>query len=223
MPDEFEGDLLDDVIVDITDAIGPEAESRHLLKRRLRGTLTSTTPPVPLEKRFPAPRRLDIGAGLIREPGWIAVDIDPRTSPDILADAQSLLITDNSVQEARMLSALSWFSLPARALREVWRVLVSNGLLTIVEPYPFSTESVLPGLRHALSPLFWSHVTRNNVTEYVPANAHGRWELLSYKREVHQNMLDQVCRKLKFTPEQAMNLMPGLVRRQTVRLQKVVL
>jgi hypothetical protein len=213
-------DPLDDVTVDITDVTTPETESRHLLKRRLRGVQSKTVSVVAFDKQFPAPRRLDIGAGYKRERGWIAVDVDARTSPDVHADAQSLMIADDSVHEIRMISALGCFQSPARALSEAWRVLCPGASLTIVEAYSFSTDA-LP-TQHHFSTTFWRHVTQDAVTEYVPTNANGRWMLASYRREAHRNMIDQVCRKLKFTEEQAISLMPSLVKRQVVVLTKGV-
>jgi hypothetical protein len=215
-------DPLDDVVVDVTDMVLPDAEARHLMRRRLHVAPVNHVAELSFEQRFPAPRRLDIGAGFVREPGWIAVDVDPRTSPDLLTDAQSLLVPDDSVDEARMVSSLGCFASPARALRETWRVLRVNSALIITEPYAFSTVS-LPHVKNHLSMTFWHHVARDAVTEYVPANTSGRWELASYKRDLHQNMTDQVCRKLKFTVEQAVSLMPGLVKRQTAVLVKIVL
>jgi hypothetical protein len=214
-------DSLDDVIVDIADAVMPEAKSRHLMRRRLKGTQPNFIPPS-FETLYPSPRRLDIGAGLVRETNWIALDSDPRTAPDLLMDAQSLYVPDEVIDEARMVSALSCFQSPARGLREAWRVLRRDSVLTITEPYAFSTDT-LPTVQSHLSLAFWYHVTRDAITEYIPANVSGCWSLVSYKREVHRNMVDQVCRKLKFTEEQAISLMPTLVKKQVVVLKKVML
>ncbi|HDP36855.1 MAG TPA: methyltransferase domain-containing protein [Candidatus Atribacteria bacterium] len=81
--------------------------------------------------------KLDIGAGYIRRKGFKRVDIDPKTKPDYLLKAQDLRgINDNSVDEIMASHILE--HIPPNetflTLREWWRVLKPNGVITIKTP-----------------------------------------------------------------------------------------
>lgn len=81
--------------------------------------------------------KLSIGAGERKLPGWIHVDIDPATLPDILADiSQPLPFPDRSVDCMLCEEVITQISLDAgqRFLHECRRVLRPGGVIRISTP-----------------------------------------------------------------------------------------
>lgn len=81
--------------------------------------------------------KLDLGAGLEKEPGWTTVDLNPDTVPDILEDATSLVsIPDGSCTEIRAVHLIEHlYHFQVVPALELWhRKLKSGGLLTLYIP-----------------------------------------------------------------------------------------
>jgi len=215
-----EDDILDDVRQSTADGSWPEAEAEALMKKRLKLTKAEHAFSQPkFEKKFSGHRRLDIGAGQIREAGWIAVDLDANSCPDLVMDAHALQMENECVHEIRMIFSLSAFSYPARVLKEAWRVLVPRGELTIVEHAPFSDSSAQPGVRNHFAPSFWNTVTSARPADFIPAGECGRWEMVGVANDMHY-MTEKLCQKLKLTREQVIEFF-SVVKKQTVKLRKI--
>jgi glycosyltransferase involved in cell wall biosynthesis len=65
---------------------------------------------------------------------WRTINIDPKASPDIVADAQQLPIEDQSVDTVCCLETLEYVPDPRRALREIQRTLRPGGMLLLSVP-----------------------------------------------------------------------------------------
>ena len=80
--------------------------------------------------------RLNVGAGNKRIAGYLAVDIDPATAPDVVADIASLPYPDGSVDEVLSVHSIEhvhrWEGIAA--LKEWFRVLKSGGVLVVECP-----------------------------------------------------------------------------------------
>lgn len=80
--------------------------------------------------------KLNIGAGNKNIPGWLSVDADPATKPDILGTALSIPLPDESASTVMAIHLLEhlhqWEAEPA--LREWFRLLAPGGLLILEMP-----------------------------------------------------------------------------------------
>lgn len=73
--------------------------------------------------------KIDIGCGSNKRDGFIGVDIDKKTNPDIVASALNLPFSDNSVDEVFSAHLIEHFD-PQEARRffdEIYRVLKKGG------------------------------------------------------------------------------------------------
>jgi len=109
----------------------------------------------------------DFGAGRCRTPGVIAVDINPATAPDILADVTKPIgrIPAGSADEVWCCSVLEHLPYPAHfdALREMLRVLKVGGKCVLKVPHPSQDSSMVPGHVHVLPPHYWRTIQANPV------------------------------------------------------------
>jgi len=192
--------------------VGPERATSRIVSR--------AEPPPDLEKRFPRPRRLDVGAGTVRERGWVSLDDDPTTRPHLLMDAHELRLPDESVDQARMTRALSVMREPRLVLIELWRVLTRGAVLTVRDVAPGADLTVLPGTRHELTDAFWSDVTRLRPHRYVPSGARGRWELRRSQRDFTA-VGERLAWKLKLTRDEVLSTFRNVSHEQVVELVKV--
>ncbi|TVS12629.1 MAG: methyltransferase domain-containing protein [Wenzhouxiangella sp.] len=81
--------------------------------------------------------KLSIGAGERRLPGWVHLDIDPATRPDILADiSQPLPFPDRSIECVLCEEVITQIPLDAgqRFLAECRRILQPDGVIRISTP-----------------------------------------------------------------------------------------
>ncbi len=81
--------------------------------------------------------KLSIGAGERRLPGWVHLDIDPATRPDILADiSQPLPFPDRSIECILCEEVITQIPLDAgqRFLQECRRILQADGVVRISTP-----------------------------------------------------------------------------------------
>lgn len=80
--------------------------------------------------------RLNVGAGNKRISGYVAVDIDPATNPDVIASIDKLPYADGTVAEVLSVHSIEhvhrWEGV--EALREWFRVLAPKGLLVVECP-----------------------------------------------------------------------------------------
>lgn len=92
-------------------------------------------------KKYPKPgRTLNIGSGpQIVESGVVNVDIHPFGGVDIVADAKSIPVPDDSVSRIISDNVLEHLPDPGSAVKEMKRILLSGGLVYISTPflYPF--------------------------------------------------------------------------------------
>ena len=79
-------------------------------------------------------KKLNLGQNEWRMEGWINIDIDPSTNPDIIADAAHLPYEDNSIDEIYAGHLLEHFDIEQEVLREWHRVLKPGGKITICVP-----------------------------------------------------------------------------------------
>jgi SAM-dependent methyltransferase len=63
------------------------------------------------------------------------IDMDPKCSPDILADAHNLPLSDNSVDGIICKSTLEHLKEPIKAVDEIYRVLKPRGKCFITAPF----------------------------------------------------------------------------------------
>ncbi len=80
--------------------------------------------------------KLEIGAGATRRPGFLTLDADPATSPDIVADAGKIPLADDDVTELvaiNVLEHVEWSDV-RRTLAEWGRVVRAGGTLEIHVP-----------------------------------------------------------------------------------------
>ena len=80
-------------------------------------------------------KRLNIGAGVERLPGFIHIDIDPLTKPDIVCDIEKgLPFDDNAIDEIKCSHTLEHINNILFVLREFYRVSKNGAKITIVVP-----------------------------------------------------------------------------------------
>lgn len=214
-------DLLDDVRVSLSHYSEPTLASALLIRRELNERSRAGFSQAEFETKFPPPRRLDVGSGEVREPGWIALDYDPRNKPHLLVDAHAIPLADSCVNEVRAVRSLSTMTDPEQVLREIWRVLVPNGVFIVVEGAPGSDETKLPRVKHEFVRSFWTRVSDTHAHLYVPVGANGRWDLQDLKFDLNQ-IGSKMTFKFKLTWEQVVDTFRNVARTQRVRLVKRV-
>lgn len=215
-----EQDVFDDVVVSLVGYTSPALETALLIKKQLGVGGGPAFNQAEFERRFPAPRRLDLGSGTTRESGWVTVDCDPKVKPDLLADAHALPLADSCVHEVRAVFAMSAFADPTQVLREAWRVMVPNAILHVVDVVPGADNAHAPGVRHVFSRSHWERTGGAQSSSFIPSGARGGWVLMSYEQDFNAQTGERLCMKLKLTREQVMATFRNVSSRQTVKLQK---
>ena len=91
---------------------------------------------------------LDIGGGRKRgnfkEPdsaAWIVLDVEKNSHPHILADAQNIPLSSNTVDCVKCTELLEHVEYPERVLNEISRVLKHGGILILSTPFNFPIHS----------------------------------------------------------------------------------
>jgi len=83
------------------------------------------------------PIRLNFGAGEGKQSGYISVDRQPLTNPDIAHDLNAFPypFADSSVDEVRAFHVIEHLDRPFEAMREIHRILKPGGLLHLKVPH----------------------------------------------------------------------------------------
>lgn len=90
-------------------------------------------------------RKLDIGCGNWKYPGYETLDNDPIVKPDILADIEDYIpVSDETYDEIRCHHILEHIETKnkVKVLAELWRILKPGGILDIELPNFPSPQSV---------------------------------------------------------------------------------
>lgn len=78
--------------------------------------------------------KINLGANGFHLKGFINIDLDPNTNPELVADALHLPYEDNSIDEIYAGHLLEHFSEEEDVLKEWYRVLKPDGIITITVP-----------------------------------------------------------------------------------------
>lgn len=103
--------------------------------------------------------KINIGAGQYRHPGWIDVDVQEHTEPDLVASAEDLPFKDDVASHVYCGHVLEHMDLDRQiyvCLAEIKRVLRPDGELMVVGPdldrakqgWPDMVEAIWPGAKH---------------------------------------------------------------------------
>lgn len=86
--------------------------------------------------------RVNLGCGTRRRRGWVNVDIDPRHCPDQVADLdQPWPWGGSAVYEIYARDVFEHVENAVHFMTEAHRVLVTNGLITIIVPHYLSPDA----------------------------------------------------------------------------------
>lgn len=82
--------------------------------------------------------RVNIGCGLLKQPGYVNLDIDPGVKPDVVCDIEEgIPFKDSSVKEIICHDVFQQISTPKKlifVLNEFWRILEKDGVVIIRVP-----------------------------------------------------------------------------------------
>jgi SAM-dependent methyltransferase len=94
-------------------------------------------------------KKLDVGSGGVRRPGYISLDNSPSTHPDVLHDIETPWpFGDGEFSEVRAHHVLEHVHTECKTsvMYEAWRVLKPGGILDIEVPlFPFEQSVMDPG------------------------------------------------------------------------------
>jgi len=114
--------------------------------------------------------KLDLGSGGRRFPGYLTLDKDPKTKPDIIHDIENRFpFPDNHFDEIRAFHILEHIRTEKKTfvMYEVWRILRPGGMVEIEMPtYPFPEAVMDPthlSLWHRYS--FWYYEDSNKFRD----------------------------------------------------------
>ncbi len=112
-------------------------------------------------KKLINPRKIKIGCMDSRSDGYVHIDIDPATNPDITADCQNMfMIKDNSVEEIVCEMVMEHIPDTLKVMKEFHRVLKPNGILKIVTVHAlnvnlYSVPDHIKGFTYTTFNQFW--------------------------------------------------------------------
>ena len=84
------------------------------------------------------PINLELGCGYKKQPGFIGLDNDPDTNPDILWDLEKegyIPLPDNSVKNIYAMYLFEHIANPLPIMAEVYRICIPNAVVQITVPY----------------------------------------------------------------------------------------
>jgi len=218
MPNKNDQD--EDISVELANYTEPTINAALMIRRRLDQENVKGFDNDKFKKINPGRRKLDIGCGVISDSGWIRLDCDKKYKPDLLMDAQNLLLSDNTIHEARMNYVLGYAVDPCQVLSEVWRVLVPNGLLHLVNGAPASDIQLMPGVKHSFPKEFWKDVIKTNPTSYIPKGEKGMWEMIEEKYDWSPTA-SRLASKLKLEREIVISTFRNVASNQFITLKKI--
>jgi len=220
MPNNVSGqDYDEDITIELAQYTAPDLNSALMIRRRLDTDRENKFNQDAFLKSYREPRNLDIGCGEIAEKGWIRLDCNERYKPDLLMDAHNILLHNECIQEARMNYVLGYTVEPWKVLAEVWRVLVPNGKLNLINGAPASDIQLMPGIRHSFPKAFWQDVTVDNPNLYVPKESNGGWSLIEENYDWSPTAT-RLASKLKLEREIVINTFRNVASNQYITLQK---
>jgi SAM-dependent methyltransferase len=210
----------EDISVELANYTEPTLNAALMIRRRLDQENVKGFDNDKFKARFPSPRKLDIGCGKVSESGWIRLDCDEKYKPDLLMDAQNLLIGPNTINVARMHYVLGYAADPVKVLREIWRVLVPKGTLHLINGAPASDIQLMPGVKNCFPKQFWQDVTKDNTQLYIPEKEKGRWELVEEKYD-WSPAATRIASKLKLERDIVISTFRNVASNQFVTLKKI--
>jgi len=219
MPSKNEHD--EDISVELANYTAPALNAALMIRRQLDQENLKGFDNNHFQKRFPGPKKLDIGCGTVSEDGWIRLDCDKKYKPDLLMDAQNLLIDSDTIKEARMNYVLGYAVDPTKVLSEIWRVLIPNGLLYLTNGAPASDIQLMPGVKHSFPKQFWKDVTEENTHLYIPEGHKGCWEMVEEKYDWSPTAT-KLASKLKLEREIVINTFRNVASNQFITLKKIL-
>lgn len=112
-------------------------------------------------------KKLDLGSGGRHFPGYVSLDRDPATKPDVCHDIETRFpFEDNAFDEVRAFHILEHVHTEKKTfvMYEIWRVLKPGGVVEIEMPaFPFPESVQDPGhlsFWHANSLMYYEHGNR---------------------------------------------------------------
>lgn len=214
-----ENSIDEDISIELSGYTEPTLESALMIRRRLNEENKKGFDSDIFLEQFPRPRKLDIGCGSVSESGWIRLDCCPRFKPHLLMDVQNLLIPDECIHIVRMNYVLGYTIDPERALSEIWRVLVPNGTLRMINGAPASDIQLMPGIKHSFPKEFWLDVTENNPFLYIPEDENGKWDK-EEERYDWSATATKLASKLKLSREIVIQTFRNVASNQHITLRK---
>jgi SAM-dependent methyltransferase len=209
----------EDISIELANYTEPALNAALMIRRQLDQKNIKGFNKEEFKKRFPSPRKLDIGCGSVSESGWIRLDCDQKCKPDLLMDVQNLLLENNSILVARMNYVLGYIPDPCKALREVWRVLVPGGELHLTNGAPATDIQLMPGVKHCFPKQFWEEITQKKHNLYVPEKESGRWELIEEKYDWSPTAT-KLAAKLKLPRDIVISTFRNVATNQFIILRK---
>lgn len=131
--------------------------------------------------------RVNLGSGTRRKRGWVNVDIDPKHCPDQVADLNDKWPWGGSaVYEIYARDVFEHVEDPVHFMTELHRVLVTNGLATIIVPHYLSPDAFT-------DPTHKRYCTPDTLNFWVPGtpqyeeNNYGGVKFAMINREVNKD------------------------------------
>jgi hypothetical protein len=222
MPNNVSGEDYDeDIKIELAQYTEPALNSALLIRRRLNNNQINKFDHTNFIKQYKSPRKLDVGCGNVAEEGWIRLDCNERYKPDLLMDAHNILLEDQCINEIRMHYVLGYTMEPAKVLSEIWRVLVPDGKLFMINGAPASDIQLMPGIKHSFPKAFWQDVTEDNPNLYIPKKNKGGWGLIDESYDWSPTAT-RLASKLKLPRDVVINTFRNVASNQYITLQKII-
>ncbi|MFH0876447.1 MAG: methyltransferase domain-containing protein [archaeon] len=112
-------------------------------------------------------QKLNLGCGQKKLKGYINVDFNPETSPDIIHDLNNFPypFKDNSFKEILLDHVLEHLNDPIKVIIELNRISNHDGLIIVKSPH-FSCNWLHPGHKSAISSMLFSYFEHKGSDYY---------------------------------------------------------